>query len=108
MTKTKTLLQSVLRTLNDLNDYAITNGYNYIDLCAVEACEPVELPTPAVSFISYALAAADACLCTINFVYSDKVINLHTALDYMAYYMAGVDCEIATVGERYTIIKREA
>lgn len=108
MNDTKILLTNALRVLAELNDYATTNKYNYIDLCAVEACEPVELPTPAVSFISYALATAEAYIDIIKFIYSDEVTDIKTALDYMSYYVAGGCCEIATIGGRYTIIRKEA
>lgn len=108
MNEVKNLLVCTISVLNELNDYATTNSYNYIDLCAVEACEPVELPTPAVSFISYALATAEAYIEIIKFIYKDEVTDIKTALDYIAYYVAGGCCEIATIDGRYTIIRRES
>lgn len=107
MNDAKILLINALRTLNELNDYATENGYDYIDLCAIEACEPVELPTPAVSFVSYALATAEAYIEIIKFLYNDEVTDIKTALDYMAYYVAGGCCEITTIDGRYTIIRKE-
>lgn len=108
MNTAKNLIVCLLSVLKELNDYATENGYNYITLCAVEACEPVELPTPAVSFISYALATAEAYIEIIKFIYNNEVTDIKTALDYMAYYVAGGCCEIATIDGRYTIIRKEA
>lgn len=103
MNDTKILLMNALRVLAELNDYATENGYKYRDLCAVEACEPVDLPTPAVSFISYALATAETYLDAAKFIYSDKVAGIQEPLAYLAYYTLGGGCRVDCMNGFYTI-----